>query len=68
MFGRGRGRNIPVNGTLLKAEALKALQKVKEDDSMALNGLLDSLATRLKTKIANLHTESVDVCTEGAEQ
>ena len=49
---------------ILKEEALKALLKFKEDDSMVCNGWLDSFSSQHKVKMAKLHGECVDICLE----
>ena len=49
-FCEVRGKNIQVNGSMLKTEALKASLKFSKDDFMASNGWLDAFVSWHKIK------------------
>ena len=52
---------MPVNGGLLKAEALAIAKELKLNDFTASNGWLDSSSTRHQLRFSTLHGESADV-------
>ena len=56
------GKNIPVNGPMLKVDTLKTSLKFLKDDDIASNSWLDSIVCQNKIQMSNLHSESVNVC------
>ena len=59
---------MPVNGGLLKAEALAITNQLKINNFAASNGWLDRFATRHQLKFSNLHGESAGVDTSVCDQ
>ena len=56
-------KNIPVSGTMLKAEVLKALLKLMKDDFMGSIGWLNDFMSQ-QIKMSNLHRERTEVLQE----
>ena len=67
-FCEARSKNMPVNGGLLKSEALDIAKTKGYQDFTASNGLLDAFVTRHQIKFSNLHGESAGVDPKVCEQ
>ena len=63
-----RSKNMPVNGGLLKAEALAMANQLKINNFIASNGWMDTFSARHQLKFSTLHGESAEVDTAVCDQ
>ena len=67
-YCEARSKNMPVNGGLLKAEALAMANQLKINNFVASNGCMDKFAARHQLKFSTLHGESAGVDTAVCDQ
>ena len=67
-YCKARSKNMPINGSLLKAEALAVANQLKINDFAASNSWLDRFVTKHQLKLSNLHGESAQVDTSVCDQ